>query len=145
MSIAAGREDGYSRAAEDVAEEILGDRGIYLTEEEKHLKLRLDSAKADFEARRPVLDRANAAHSTRRLGSWLLIVGGASLLLPLAGLQFRLLLVLGDSLPIISILMIVCGGAFRWEADRTFRTIAAEGAGDAIEDTRTQDVRRTWL
>jgi hypothetical protein len=45
----------------------------------------------------------------RSTGIWLLILGGGSFILPMFGLQFRLLDLLGDARPIVAGAMAVVG------------------------------------
>lgn len=109
LEIAIGTVEGYSPMAEELAAEILAERGVVLDDRQRALREELKAAQAIYRQQREQQERRISSWQRRIIGRGLLIVGAASLLLPVLDLQVRWLIPFGDRIPFVGLALLLAG------------------------------------
>jgi hypothetical protein len=125
LAITSGAAMGYTEQARAIAEEVLRERHVQLPPNLEESRKR--GADAEVEANR--LNADQVAAQDRALGrAWgirLIVIGIGGFVLPIAGLQFELLMPFGSALPIAAAIVAIVGYILlvrtRGDAPLTFR------------------------
>lgn len=91
MAIATGAASGYTPAAQEIAAGILVERGVPLPHDLNQQREHARQVEKESESARETMEEEEDRASQRSWGVRLLVLGAGSFILPMFGLQFRLL------------------------------------------------------
>jgi hypothetical protein len=124
MAIATGAARGYTPVAQDIAAEVLRERGVRLSPRDLREQREQSRARQAEEERlravprvRTVAEEAEVRRKKKTWGIRLLIIGLGSFLLPLVGLQFRILSPFGPTVWIAGTVCVFVGLMLVGQAD----------------------------
>jgi hypothetical protein len=109
LAIVAGAAMGYTHQARAIAEGVLRERRVQLPADLKELRRRAATAEAEADRRMAELDAARDRAVGRAWGIRLIVIGLGAFVLPVFGLQFRVLMPFGLVLPIAAAIIAISG------------------------------------
>jgi hypothetical protein len=137
LDIVIGSDPGFLPVARRLAEDILSDRGIRLTERGRQLKREFEEEGAAYESRSIENEHAQ---TDKWFGIWIAGIGALALVLSFGGLRFTILDFVGALYPIAAIAMITAGLFLR---ERAIRKLGASEPGGTDADADDEHRHRS--